>query len=166
MSPFLRSTLVTGGVAALLSGVTAALCGRMEGHGATRPINAISHIAWGGPPPADEGAAGENTAIGIGLHAGASVFWATFFEGVFGRAARQSRLAAWLGGAAISASAFMTDYYLVSKRFRPGYEAYLSRRSLFAVYAALAAGFAIAARLTAPTDRDPSRIQDPGLTQD
>jgi hypothetical protein len=95
----------------------------------------------------------------VALHAGASLFWATSFELPFGRIARRSRAAAWLGGAIVSAVAFVTDYYLVSRRFHPGYEVYLSRRGLLAVYVAIAAGLALGARSTR-LDREPEDVED------
>jgi len=52
------------------------------------------------------------------------------------------------GAAKTAAIAYFTDYYVVSKRFQPGFEAYLSPASMFAVYAALAAGIALGAVLT------------------
>jgi hypothetical protein len=155
----LRDTLITGGIAALTSALAAAACSRVENKRASPSINAISHIAWGGAPPRHCGPGAKNTVVGMALHTGASVFWATFFETIFGRVARRNPLAAWLGGAATSAGAYVTDYYIVSKRFRPGFEAYLSRPSLFSVYAALAAGFALGARLSARPRRQTPRAQ-------
>ena len=148
MAGLVGRVLVTGATAALASAFAALVCSRIERGRATPPLNAISHIAWGGGPPAEVGPKGINFATGVALHAGASLFWATPFELAFGRNARRSRAAAWLGSAIISAVAFVTDYYVVSRRFQPGYEAYLSRRGLFAVYAALAAGLALGARST------------------
>jgi hypothetical protein len=51
--------------------------------------------------------------------------------------------------------AYHVDYNVVHRRFRPGFEAHLSRRGLFAVYAALAAGFTAAAILRQPRFRKP-----------
>ncbi|MGH8664582.1 MAG: hypothetical protein ACREUX_09975 [Burkholderiales bacterium] len=59
---------------------------------------------------------------------------------------RQRARHAWLGGGANAAVAYLTDYHAVPRRLRPGMEAYLSRRALCGVYAALAAGFALVAR--------------------
>lgn len=145
---FALNTLVSGAAGAIASLLAATICGRLEARRADKPVNAISHIAWGGPPPADPGRGRINTVTGLALHAGASLFWASFFEGLFGRAARRSAPSAVVGGAATSAAAYVTDYFVVPKRVRPGYEAFLSGGSLFAVYGALAVGLAIGARLT------------------
>jgi hypothetical protein len=144
---FLRRTLVTGTVAALFSAVTAIAAGRRTRGHPSAPLNAVSHIAWGGAPPAEPGPAGRNAGIGLALHWGAAVFWAAFFDTLFGRVARRSRRGAIAAGVAVSTAAYVTDYHVVSERFRPGYEAYLSPRGLAAVYAVLALGFALGARL-------------------
>jgi uncharacterized membrane protein YjjB (DUF3815 family) len=77
--------------------------------------------------------------LGFGIHTAASVFWATILELALAAQAQPRRLPT---AAVLSAVAYVVDYYVVDKRFRPGFEAYLSPRAMFAVYAALAAGFA------------------------
>jgi hypothetical protein len=67
------------------------------------------------------------------------VWWAVFYELALAEQRRPRRLAT---ASAISALAYLVDYFVVSKRLRPGFEAHLSARGMFAVYAALAAGFA------------------------
>lgn len=135
--------ILASGVTAAASSAAAALaCSHRENAHAARPINAITHIYDGGPPPAHDGANGRNTALGLAIHTGACIFWATFYEPMFGR---RSRPAAMGGAAAIAATAYFVDYRVVHRRFRPGIEKYLSERALFVVYAALAAGYAAAA---------------------
>ncbi len=138
--------LLSGAFAAAASAAAAALCSRVENRHAERPLNAIAHIYDGGAPPARDGRNRRNTFVGLGLHTGASLWWAAFFEGLFGRRARRGTRQALLGGATVAAMAYVVDYHIVGRRFRPGFEAHLSRRSLLAIYAALAAGFAAAAR--------------------
>jgi hypothetical protein len=111
-------------------------------------MNAITHIYDGGEPPWHDGRKRRNTALGFAIHTAASIWWAVFFEHLFGRAARQSPASAAAAGAAVAGVAYVVDYAVVGKRFRPGFERYLSGRSMFGVYAALAAGFAVAALLT------------------
>lgn len=139
--------LVSGTFSGLLSLAAAAACGRAEHGRAGPPVRAISHIAWGGHPRRHAGSGADNMSAGIALHQGAAVFWAMFYETIFGRGAVRDNRVAWIGGATIATAAFITDYYIVAKRFRPGFEAYLSGRSMFAVYAALAGGLALSARL-------------------
>ncbi len=131
--------LFSGGVASVASALAAAAAGRIERRHAARPINAIAHVYDGGRPPA-RGRRGRNTAVGFLVHTAASLWWALFFESV---PAKHRGVKA---ACAVAAMAYVVDYHLVHRRFRPGFEAHLSAPSLFAVYAALAAGFAAAAR--------------------
>lgn len=143
------NALIAGTVAALASAGVAAWCAhRQRGH-AAGPINAVSHIAWGGSAESQARKDGPNTVVGWLLHHGASVFWATGFELFFGRAAERSLRNALLGGATTAATAYVVDYHLVPERFVPGFEARLSNRALFYVYAALGAGLALTARMRA-----------------
>lgn len=145
----LRNLIWSGGAAAVLSAATAAALSRVENGRADTAINAVSHIAWGGHPPSPPGPQARNFIVGAALHTGASFFWAAVFEGVFGRWSRRRGRNALLAGAATALGACVTDYQLVSRRFRPGFEVYLSRPSLLGIYMALAAGFALGARMTA-----------------
>jgi hypothetical protein len=110
-------------------------------------MHAVSHIAWGDAPASHTGRHTRDLIIGTGLHHSATIFWATFFEALFGKDAEQSTGAALVGGATIATAAYVTDYYVVSDRFKPGFETHLSNEALFAIYAALALGFAAGARL-------------------
>jgi len=137
--------ILAGGAAASAASAAAAFaCSRRENGDGTRPLNAITHIVDGGEPPAHDGPKGRNTALGMAIHTGACLFWSVFFEALFGRQARQGPGKALAAGAAIAATAYVVDYHVVHRRFRPGIEAYLSDRSMLAVYGALAAGFAAA----------------------
>ena len=147
MSAFVRACLISGAAAGLLSHVAAALCSSREGNRSELPMHAVSHIAWGDEPHDHDGNDKSDWAIGSLLHHGASIFWAFFFETLFGKRAERSTTAALAGGATIATTAYITDYHVVSDRFKPGFEAHLSDRSLFLVYAALALGLAAGARL-------------------
>jgi len=135
--------LATGVAGALASAAAAVLVSRLENRHAARPMNAIAHIYDGGEPPAHDGHNGRNTALGFGIHTAASIWWAMFHEALL---ALQQRPRPAATASAIAAVAYFVDYYVVSKRFRPGFERYLSPGGMFAVYAALAAGFAWSAR--------------------
>jgi hypothetical protein len=154
MNTFVRACLISGTAGGLLSHVAASICSRKERGRSELPMHAVSHIAWGDAPEGHKGRTLDNYILGSTLHHGASVFWAVFFEALFGRHAERSTAAALAGGAAISAAAYVTDYHIVSDRFKPGFEAYLSDRSLFAVYAALAVGLAAGARLRGLYDHE------------
>ena len=147
MKRFIVNCLISGAAGGLASHIAASICGRREAGRSELPMHAVSHIAWNDDPASHKGRTTSNYLVGSGLHHGASVFWATFFEGLFGKRAEKSTSAAVAGGAAIAAAAYITDYHIVSERYKPGFEAYLSDRSLFFVYASLALGLAAAARL-------------------
>jgi hypothetical protein len=132
--------LKTGALGAVASAAAAALASHLQNGHAARPMNAIVHIVDGGTPPAHDGNGKRNTILGFGIHTAASVWWALFYELARAEQRRTTRL--WTASA-ISAVAYVVDYYVVSKRFRPGFEAHLSPCGMFAVYAALAAGFAL-----------------------
>src|SRR4051812_19816157 len=93
---FIRRGLVIGSVASLTSSLAVLAGGKRTTGEYLPPMNAVSHIAWGGPPPAHAGRGGVNTWTGAALHTGACVFWATIFDMLFRRGARLSaqRLAA------------------------------------------------------------------------
>jgi hypothetical protein len=143
------------------SAAAAFACSHLENGHAARPMNAVTHIYDGGEPPAHDGENGRNTALGFAIHTAASVWWALFYEGLFGRRARRSPHAAVASGAAIAGAAYIVDYCVVSPRFRPGFERYLSARSMFAVYAALAAGLAVAAIFTRERPRARRKAAEP-----
>ena len=164
----IRRALVSGLAGAAASAPAAARCSRVENRHGARALNAgalmaAAHIAAGGAPPARDGPGGRNTAIGLALHTGASIWWALFFEALFGRRARRSTRDAMLGGSIIAAAAYVVDYHVVSRRFQPGFEAHLSNRSMLAVYAALAGGLAPAPRVRRSLKKDEALRMQAGL---
>ena len=169
---FTARVLIAGAAASIASALGAALCSRLESRPAARPMNAVAHIYDGGRPPAHDGPAARNTAVGFAIHTAASLWWALFFE------ALPARLRDARGAAAVSALAYVVDYHVVHRRFRPGFEQHLSGRSLAAIYASLAAGFALAGALNRrlhdheeedrdegdegrPSERRPERVEAP-----
>ena len=135
--------LKTGVAGAAASAAAAALFSHAENGHAARPLNAIAHIYDGGHPPAHDGNGRRNTFVGAALHTAASIWWATFYEGALSAQARPRR---WGTALAVAAIAYVVDYYVVGKRFQPGFERYLSPRGMLAVYSALAAGYALSGR--------------------
>lgn len=121
--------------------VTAALRGRIEGRSVWRPINAISHIMWGWHAAERKERSVRYTGTGLFLNAAACLFWAGCYQG-WRRTMPKSDSAstAALVGVATSVLAYITDYYLVPRRFTPGFELSLSRRSFPWIYGALAVG--------------------------
>ena len=147
MKRYILNCLISGTLGGILSHVAASLSSQKENRRSELPMHAVSHIAWDDAPESHEGRHLHNAVIGSALHHGACIFWGTFFEALFGKEAERSTAAALAGGATIATAAYITDYHIVSDRFKPGFEAYLSNKSMFVVYAALAVGLAAGARL-------------------
>ena len=121
--------------------VAAALRGRAEGRSVWTPINAISHIVWGWHAAKQRERTIRYTATGLILNVAACVFWAgccQLWRRTMPRPNSPSTAA--LVGVGTSALAYITDYHVVPRRFTPGFELSLSRRSFPWLYAALAAG--------------------------
>ena len=143
-STLLQNTLQTGAAATAATTLATAICGELEEGNAIAPLNAVSHIAWGDKAAAQDEASWKYTATGIALNSAAVTSWAGIFETFFGKAVDDRDLGrALMGGAAVSALAFVTDYYLVPKRLTPGFEKRLSNQSLLGIYSALALSLAL-----------------------
>jgi hypothetical protein len=143
-----RRAAVSGAVAAGTTTVSVALAGHRDTGSAVAPINATSHIAWGESAGRVEKVNARHTLVGLALNVGACVFWATFFERWFGRAVARGEVGkAMLGGAAVAAAAYVTDYHVVPRRLTPGWESRISPRSLATTYAVLAVTLPLAALL-------------------
>lgn len=146
-SVFKRS-LLSGTVSGIATTLAAALAGKRESGSYAGPINATSHIFWGDKAGRRDDASLKFTGTGFLLNHAASIMWATVYEkwvepAVRRFVARRPALAPFapaISAAAVSAGAYVTDYYLVPKRFTPGYEKRLSGRSMAMVFGALAVG--------------------------
>jgi hypothetical protein len=134
-----RSAAMSGAIAAGATSAYVAAAGARDTGSAVAPINATSHIVWGESAGDVESVDARHTLLGAALNLGACVFWAGFYERLFGRAADRGRVGtALLGGGVVAAAAYVTDYHLVPKRLTPGWESRISQPSLLAAYAVLA----------------------------
>ena len=140
----LRFALMSGTVASAASTVALALLARAEGKGALQPVNSTSHWRNGEQAAAWRKADLAHTAVGYATHHAATVFWAVLFEWWLG-ARRPAALPLVRDALAMSAVAAAVDYGATPKRFTPGWEFVLSKRSMAAAYAAMAAGLAAGA---------------------
>jgi len=151
----LTRALVSGTVSGIATSAIAALAGKRENASYAAPINATSHILWGDEAAIRNNASLKYTATGFMLNHLAAIMWAAVHEKwVAPAVARWSAerpalapLASAAGGVAVAAGAYVTDYYLVPKRFTPGYEKRLSGQSMTLIYGALALGLAAGALL-------------------
>jgi hypothetical protein len=140
----LQDSLYTGAAASFATTAAAAVCGTLENITLVAPINAVSHIAWGDEAAVQDHPSGKYTATGLALNTAAVTSWAALYELFFGDFADEGDVAkALLAGTAVSAAAYVTDYYVVPKRFTPGFEKQLSGGSLLAIYGTLAVGLAL-----------------------
>lgn len=148
---FLTRALFSGTVAGLATSAVAAFAGKRETASYAAPLNATSHILWGDEAARQDGASVKYTVTGFVLNHLAAIMWAAIHERwVVPAMSRWSAprpslapLATTASGAAVAAGAYVTDYYVVPKRFTPGYEKRLSGQSLALIYAALALGLTV-----------------------
>ena len=146
----LARAMTSGTVSALAVSAAAALAGKRETRSYAAPINATSHILWGDEAARHDGVSLKYTASGFLLNHLAAVMWAAVHEKWVGPALSRwfnqrpalAPLAPAAGAAVVAAGAYVTDYYLVPKRFTPGYEKRLSGKSLAVIYGALTLGLA------------------------
>ncbi|HKO68995.1 MAG TPA: hypothetical protein VJU53_14430 [Burkholderiaceae bacterium] len=134
--------LLSGTCASILSTVALAARGLRETGSALAPINAVSHWYWGDRATRVDDANVKYTVPGYLTHHATSVFWAVFFEKVFGSHMRGRSGRTLAMSAATAAMACFVDYQMTPKRLTPGFEHRLSKASLFFVYTAFAVGLA------------------------
>jgi len=146
MSPAARA-LVSGAVAGIAAAAALALLARAEGKGALQPINATSHWLHGERAAGCDELDARYTLLGFATHYASAVFWALPFEFWQARRREPSTGALLRDACMTSAVAAAVDYGMTPKRFTPGWELVLSKRSMVAAYAALALGLASGTKL-------------------
>ena len=141
-----RQALISGAAASVLSAALLALCGQVENRRPAGPINGPSQWIYGRWAARMREPSLRHTLTGFLVHHVMATGWALLHERVLGRQKTQQTLPQRLGRAALTATvANVIDFQLTPKRLRPGFETQLSRKSLFAVYAAFAIGLALVA---------------------
>ena len=135
----MKDALVAGSIVCVATAAAAAVRGMTDSGSAVAPINATTHVVYG-PEAGDVDVPDlKHTMLGLVINAGASVFWATIYERLFGRAGNRGDVGrALLGGGMVAAIAYLVDYHLVPKRLTPGWEERVSGRSLAMIFAAMA----------------------------
>lgn len=145
---FLQRVLTSGTIAGLATAGTAALAGRRENGSYAAPLNATSHVVWGDQAAMKNSPSFKYTLTGFLVNHASTLFWAAVQDRLFSSRRlklfrrRNPVLQALVGGAAVTAAAYITDYYLVPDRLTPGFERRLSDSSLGMIYGALALGLA------------------------
>ena len=143
----LRFAVTSGAVASVTSTVALALLARAEGQGVLQPVNSTSHWMNGEQAASFRGADLVHTAVGYATHHAATVFWAVLFERWVDARHPTGALALVPDALAVSALAAAVDYGATPKRFTPGWEFVLSKRSMAVAYLAMAFGLAAGASM-------------------
>ena len=142
---------IAGSAASLASAAMLLLAGTRETRHAAAPVNAISHWVWGRPAYHQDRPSLRHTLVGLLVHHGASVFWATLHAAAWAPRRQQRHAPAALASAAAAAAiACWVDYRMTPERLTPGYERRLSRKATAAVYACFAVGLAAGAMAARP----------------
>lgn len=138
-----KRALVSGAMASVLSTVAMAVAGKLERGAPAGPINGPSQWIFGRQAAHRRAFSLRHTLTGFLIHHATATGWALLHERVFGHGppptpARQ------LGNAMVTATvANVVDYRLTPRRFQPGFDAQLSRKSMVGIYAAFALGLAV-----------------------
>ena len=135
---------MSGVAASLLSAAVLAIAGKIENGAPAGPLNGPSQWIFGRKAAYRRGASLRHTLTGFLIHHASAMGWALLHERLFGRDKSAQSTNTRLTRAAMTAAvANVVDYQLTPKRLQPGFEAQLSRKSLFVVYAAVALGLAV-----------------------
>nr|WP_298724188.1 hypothetical protein [uncultured Steroidobacter sp.] len=146
MKQVASDAVVSGSAASVASAAMLMACSRLHEGSAAGGLNGPSQWLWGESEAHTREATLRHTAAGYVIHHATSIFWAVLHESVFGGSRRRKPPLRHCAEAAISATtAYVVDYHLTPRRFRPGFKKHVSPKGLVAVYAAFAAGLAIAA---------------------
>ena len=137
--------MVSASAATLASTIALAIVARLEGKGVAQPLNATSHWLYGADAARYRNTDVDHTIVGFATHAAATFFWAAAFETTLAIRPAKTPLSLLRQAASVGALAALVDYTITPKRFTPGWELVLTKRSMAVVYAAMAAGFALGA---------------------
>lgn len=135
---------LSGTAASVASTMALSICGEVEDGSGSGPINGPSQWVWGEHEAYTKETTWRHTATGYVIHHAMSILWASLYERVC-RSPEGKSITRIVGEAAsVGALAYVVDYYIAPSRLRPGFRKHLGPRSIFAVYAAFAAGLAVA----------------------
>lgn len=139
----LRNAMVSGTTASFFSTISLGILGKHELDRAAAPVNGPSQWIWGRQAPFKNRFSWQYTVVGYVIHHAASVFWATFYEKYRGQwGPTESTRSLIVPAIVTTATAYVVDFYVVPKRFAPGFEQRLSKDALLIVYGIFALGLA------------------------
>lgn len=143
------NAILSGSLAAICSAMALAIGGALEGRAPAGPLNGPSQWIYGRRAAHRRRASFRHTVVGYAIHHIVSIGWAVLHEKhVASLFEEKSSPARWGAAAATAAIACFVDYQVAQGRAQPGFEKQLSRKSLFAVYAAFAVGLALRPRVS------------------
>lgn len=138
--------LVSGSAASVTSAAMLMAASKVNGGTVAGGLNGPSQWLWGESEAYTREATLRHTAAGYAIHHATSIFWGLLHEAVFGGSRRRKpALQHCAEAVASAATAYVVDYHLTPRRLRPGFEKHVSANGMVAVYAAFAAGLAVAA---------------------
>lgn len=140
--PAAEDWVITGSVASVASAAVLALCGLFENGRPAGPGNGPSQWVWGRHAAHRRHFSVRHTVTGYLIHHASSLFWSAIHARMYRHrpVPLQRDL---LQGTATAGLACFVDYRLTPRRFQPGFEAQLSKRSLFLAYAAFGVALAV-----------------------
>jgi hypothetical protein len=142
--PLLRDTLISGALTALTSAIVLAACGKRQEGSPFGPLNGPSQWLWGEAEAYRRHFSMRNTVIGYVIHHLASTMWAGINERLYsGRHSPSSPAQRLAAAAATTALAYVVDYKLTPRRFRPGFKKHLDGGALTLVYVAFGIGMSL-----------------------
>ncbi|SES68694.1 hypothetical protein SAMN05216412_101238 [Nitrosospira multiformis] len=148
-SSAIRSGLVSGTVASVVSTIALSILGKAELDKFAAPVNGPSQWIWGRHAPYQDHFSLRYTLIGYAIHHAASVFWAIWYEKLRQQLPPAESAASILAPAvATTAAAYVVDFHFTPKRLTPGFEHRLSQPSLLIVYGTFAFGLAVTVLLS------------------
>jgi hypothetical protein len=139
-----RDALISGAAAGVLSTLAMALAGQVERRAPAGPLNGPSQWVFGRRAAHRRGFSLRHTLTGLFIHHAMAMGWALLHERVFGQSTTVQPASRVLRNAALTATvANLVDYQLTPRRLQPGFDAQLSRKALFGIYAAFGIGLAL-----------------------
>ncbi|WP_274423174.1 hypothetical protein [Chelativorans sp. YIM 93263] len=137
-----RYAFYSGSMAGIACVAALAIAARCEGRSAFQPMNATSHWIYGETAASVTRFDPRRTGVGVITNIAACFFWALPLSLWLKAGPRRHPLHLLSTASALSAFAAFFDYRVVPKRLRPGWERAISRRSIAAVFGAIAGGMA------------------------
>ena len=145
ISNLITNILVMTAWSTVLSIGSIMMLAAIERKAPSAPVTAISHIVYGDKAIDSRRVDLLHFVIGFGLNLMAMIGWSVVAEIGFRvlHILPNNFIGTCFVASAVSVLAYFTDFYVVPKRFTPGFEHILSRRALFITYVFLAVSFLI-----------------------